>query len=222
MNEDSRYDRPRIILVDDHPISRYGLCAAIRVHSMGVVVAEASSVNELFDALEKKPCDVVIADFVMPNSYGADGLVMVRRLVHDYPEIGVVVITSLRNRGLLKETLYQGAKGWVDKGSDHIKLALAVREASVGRIYVADAGPVGGVSRDVYSGKKKRLTKIEASIIHLTVYESMKLGPISRLLRCSYKSASRYKRSALLKLSLNNEQELYEYCRWVDMRVPIA
>lgn len=220
VNQQGQQCPPRIILVDDHPISRYGIRIAIQTMGVGVVVAEAGSVKELFDVLQEMSCEIVVADYMLPNSQGADGLSMVQRLAECYPDIRVVVGTALRNMGLLREALSQGATGWVDKAEKHSELGLAIREASAGYTYVSKSLAKQSRKKNKYlrRGVTPGLTKTEASVICLTVYESMKLEQIASLLVCSYKAASRHKRDALLKLSLRNDQELYEYCRWVDLR----
>lgn len=211
----------RVILADDHPITRYGIRLALAPSRVAKVVGEANSVPELFDLLASTPCDIIVADFVMPdkNKKGGDGLVMVRRLVKTYPKQPVIVVTAVRNRGLMDIALNDGAKGWIDKGEGQTELAKAVEEVRVGRSYVGK-GTRFSLTNSLAEYKPRSrtpLTGAEVRVLSMFVNDSMSLRQIAETLDCSYKIVSRHRCSALEKLGLNSDQELYEYCRWVNL-----
>jgi two-component system, NarL family, captular synthesis response regulator RcsB len=213
-DEHHNYSQPRVILVDDHPISRYGMRVALSASSAAQIVGEAGSAHELFDILKATACDVVLADYVMPHDRGGDGQAMIQRLAHDYPCTPVVIVTALRNRGLLQAALSEGVKGWIEKSGNHTELACAIEEAYAGRLYL------GKGMRTLLGNQLEgpvSLTDTEARILSLFAYETLTLGQIAERLGCSYRIVSRHKRTGLAKLGLKNDQELYEYCRWVDL-----
>jgi len=221
MESKNHSTRPRVVLADDHPISRYGMRVALTSSQEAQVVGEVGSAHELFRILETIPCDAVLADYVMPDEKGGDGLSMVKKLVRDHPNLPVVIVTALRNHGLLEAALREGAKGWIEKSEDHAELVQAIREVINGRTYVGGATrallqhPMGTAR----AGEQVSLTGAETRVLCLSVYEALTLGQIAERLGCSYKIVSRHKRAALVKLGLKNDQELYEYCRWVDLRI---
>jgi two-component system capsular synthesis response regulator RcsB len=205
--------------VDDHPISRFGIRVALAATQSAKVVGEAGTVSELFQLMETVPCDIVFVDYLVQDPNGEDRLPMVKRLAKEYPDGSVVVVSAMRNRGLMDMCLLQGAKGWVDKGEGHGELAAAVREISAGGTYVSKA------TRKAYTNSLKpytpliqpSLTRTETIVLSLSVYKSFSLSRIAAHLGCSYKIVSRHKRAAQAKIGLKSEQELYEYCRWVDL-----
>lgn len=131
---------PRVIIADDHPITRLGM-RVILAGSGGIeVVAEAASATELFDLLEELSCDVVVSDYVMPepSSAGrANGLAMIRCFTRLYPCIPLVVVTALHSPELLESALRAGASGWVEKGDDPSSMVEAVHQVFAGHIYIS-------------------------------------------------------------------------------------
>ena len=86
----------RVILADDHPVVLKGLSLALAKDDLATVVAEAQSPDELLGLLAKTPCDALITDFSMPAP-GRDGLALLREVRRCYPDLPVMVITTLAN-----------------------------------------------------------------------------------------------------------------------------
>lgn len=211
----------RVVLADDHPITRYGIRLALAPSRVAKVVGEAGSVHELFEVLASASADIIVADFIMPdkNRKAGDGLAMVRRLVDTYPKAPVIVVTAVRNRGLMDIALNDGAKGWIDKGEGQTELAKAVEEVRSGKSYVGRATRLSLTNSLAEYKPRSRtpLTGAEVRVLSMFVNQSLSLREIAERLDCSYKIVSRHRCSALEKLGLNSDQELYEYCRWVDL-----
>jgi len=218
MNGDPNKTCPRVVLADDHPISRYGIRAALEFEGLAQVVGEAGSADELFAVLQSVPCDLVLADYAMPDKEDTDGLSMISRLANLYPDLPVVIITAISNVGLLEMALRAGVRGWVEKGERCSELAAAIREACAGRSYVSRSAQAIRDERDARIGAGATdLTGAERKVLSLAVHESLTATEIAQRLGVSYKVVSRHKRSALAKLGLKSDQELYEYARWVDL-----
>jgi two-component system capsular synthesis response regulator RcsB len=209
---------PRVVLADDHPISRYGIRVALEYEKVAHVVAEAGSADELFAVLQTIPCDLIVTDYAMPDEGHTDGLAMIYRLANLYPHLPVVIITAIGNVGLLEAALRAGVRGWVEKGECCSQLAAAIREACAGRSYVSRSLQAIRRERDQRIGMgTTELTAAEIRVLNLAVHESLTASQIAERLGCSYKVVSRHKRSALAKLGLKSDQELYEYSRWMDL-----
>ena len=218
MNGDPNKTSPRVVLADDHPISRYGIRAALEFDGLAQVVGEAGSADELFAVLQSVSCDLVLADYAMPDKTHTDGLVMISSLADLYPDLPIVIITAIRNVGLLNAALCAGVRGWVEKGERCSELAAAIREACAGRFYVSRSVQAIRNERDARIGMGATdLTGAERRVLSLAVRESLTTREIAERVGVSYKVVSRYKRSGLAKLGLKSDQELYEYSRWVDL-----
>ncbi|KTC39225.1 LuxR family transcriptional regulator [Pseudomonas sp. ABAC21] len=93
---------PRIIIADDHPAILHG-CQVVLLNdsSFAKIQATATSVPELFSALESHECDVLIVDYSMPGA-DMDGLHMLGVLNRRYPNLPVLVLTGEENLGILR------------------------------------------------------------------------------------------------------------------------
>ena len=61
---------PSILIVDDHPVIRRGLCTLLESESGWSVVGEAASGREAIEKAEDLQPDVVILDLSMPEISG--------------------------------------------------------------------------------------------------------------------------------------------------------
>ena len=208
---------PRVILADDHALIRYGMKMALESGGLARVVGEASGPAELFNLLAQIGCDVLVTDFAMPDEQNRDGLSLIERLARLHPEVPVIVITALRNAGLLKTLLELGVKGLVAKGGGVNELTLAFQAVSKGRSYVCTPLRSLLLEASVAPRVKAALTRAETEVLRLFAYDGLTSQQISQRLKRSRKTISRHKCSALAKLGLSTDQELLDYCRQVDL-----
>lgn len=208
---------PRIVLADLHPLSRYGTRVALTSWHVAKVVGEAASKKQLFDILASRPCDIVLIDYILQEQGGGHPT-MIEQLVQQYPHISIVIVTGLRNPGLVDRAFADGIKAWVDKGETRSELIASVQEVKAGRVYLSKATRAMlkevGIER---LGSRPSLSRMEATVLSLSVYESLDISAIAERLRSGYKVISRHKRLAFGKLGLKNDQQLHEYCCWVDL-----
>lgn len=210
---------PHIVLADDHPIIRYGIRMALESNRIARVVGEAGSPMELFSVLANTPCDIVVTDFSMPDDHSRDGLYLIERLMRLHPDIPIVVITALRNAGVLGTLLRRGVMGLIEKEGNVSELGFALRGVSMGRKYVSPSLRTLLTSREVEikTGRESKLTEAEIEVLRLFAYEGLTSQQISDRLNRSRKTVSRHKRSAQVKLGLPTNQALLEYCRRIDL-----
>jgi two-component system chemotaxis response regulator CheB len=110
-------ERIRVLVVDDSVVIRRLVSYALEPDPAVEVVGSAS--NGVF-ALQKIPQlnpDVLILDIEMPEM---DGLEMLRRVRRDYPQLRVIIFSSLTDRGaaVTLEALTLGADDYVAKPSN--------------------------------------------------------------------------------------------------------
>ena len=69
----------------------------------------------------------------------ADGLSLIRRIRHDWPALGVVVLTSLKNTVILRSAASGHAVGILNKTGSMDELLTAMRSASIGHAYIGQS-----------------------------------------------------------------------------------
>ena len=119
----------RVLIVDDHPLVRRGLCELFGEDD-GVEVVDAVGDGEQAVAatLAHQP-DVVLMDVSMP---GMDGIEATRRVLAVRPEARVVMLTSFADHERVIEALDSGAVGYILKDAESDELLRGVRAAAGG------------------------------------------------------------------------------------------
>ncbi|TMD99132.1 MAG: response regulator transcription factor [Chloroflexi bacterium] len=114
----------RVLVADDHPVVRHGLCTMLEIEDDIVVVGRAADGEEaVIQARETRP-DIILLDVQMPN---VDGIEALRRIRADNPEARVIVLTTYRNEDYIFPSLEAGARGYLLKDASRTELAAAVR-----------------------------------------------------------------------------------------------
>jgi DNA-binding NarL/FixJ family response regulator len=124
----------RVLLVDDHPVVRFGLRSLLEAEDDLDVVGEASDGCEAVDLCRVLRPDVVLMDLRMP---GGDGTTATARLTTELPEVKVIVLTTYDTDGDILRAVEAGAKGYLLKDTPRDVLTGAVRAAARGETVLA-------------------------------------------------------------------------------------
>lgn len=191
----------RVVLADDHPFVLLGVRSALEAAGDIQVVGEASGPRALFTTLEKVSCDIVLTDLTMPGEPGAseDGLTLVRRLRRDWPQLRIVVLTSIANAAILRAVMNTGVTALIRKSEPMDELMSAVRGAGNGLRYVSRAileelAAAGTERAD--STRVPRLSPRESEVIRQFVH-GRTITEIARTLGRDVRTVSRQKRDAM-------------------------
>jgi two-component system NarL family response regulator len=123
----------RVILVDDHPVVRFGLAAIIGLQPDMVVVAEAGSGEEACALCAKQPADVVLMDLRLP---GLSGVEAIRAIRKERPKLRFIVLTTYDGDEDIHRALEAGAQAYILKGMSHGELVNAIRTVHSGLKYI--------------------------------------------------------------------------------------
>lgn len=119
----------RVLLVDDHPLFRTGLRAALDSADGITVVAEADDAEQALQLTRELAPEVVVMDLHLP---GQSGIETIRVLIRDHPAVRVLVLTMSEDDDTLVASLRAGAKGYLVKGSGREEVLQAVRTVGMG------------------------------------------------------------------------------------------
>lgn len=123
----------RILIVDDHPVFRFGLRALLESQEDMVVVGEAETGEQATAIVRSQAVDVVLMDVNMPDM---DGIEATRRIVATSPAIAVLVITMFDDETVLA-AMQAGARGYLLKGAQGLETLRAVRAVANGEVIVS-------------------------------------------------------------------------------------
>ncbi|MCW7989927.1 MULTISPECIES: response regulator [Streptomyces] len=119
----------RVLLADDHPVVREGLCAMLESDPGIEVVGQAGSGEEAVTLTERLAPDLVLLDLRM----GAmDGVAATGHILRRSPRTKVVIVTTYEDDSDILRAVEAGASGYLLKGSSRAELIDAVHGAARG------------------------------------------------------------------------------------------
>jgi DNA-binding NarL/FixJ family response regulator len=122
-------DKIRVILADDHPITRAGIRRFLEKASDIEIIGEADNGDDtLHMALEQKP-DVLLLDMEMPGLSGVD---VAKALKTAGSQIRILALSSYADRQYIFGVLSSGALGYLSKEEIPQTIVEAVRGVARG------------------------------------------------------------------------------------------
>ncbi len=124
----------KLLIVDDHPVLREGLCAFLRAGHPEVTILQAASAHEAFDIAQvNNDLDLVVLDLKMPGVRGSGA---VRDLGRRRPDLPIIVLSSSEDPEDVRDVLASGALGYVCKSATQQTLITAIEVVLRGEVYV--------------------------------------------------------------------------------------
>lgn len=125
----------RALVVDDHPLFRRGVAAALIDHGIDVV-AEASGGTTAVELARQLAPDVIVMDLNMPDLGGVEAT---RRIVGATPAARVLVLTMFEDDESVFAAMRAGARGYLVKSSRPQQIVDAVRAVGDGEAIFSPA-----------------------------------------------------------------------------------
>lgn len=205
----------RVVVADDHPVILFGAEHALLKFPGIQVVGRARQSTELVKALRTTPCDVLVTDLAMPGGQYGDGLPLIGYLRRNFPRIRIAVLTMLENPALLKRLSELGVIAVVHKSDDLGHIGFAVRQVSRNLEYLSPQVRAVFESLRLNNGGRTdevAMSKRELEVVRLFV-SGLTIKEISEKLNRSIKTISTQKNSAMRKLGLERDSELFHYAQ---------
>ena len=203
----------RVLVVDDHPVFREGLVAALTDRGVDIV-AEADSGEAALDAVAGHDVDVVLMDLAMP---GIGGVEATRRLVAEHPAVAVLVVTMSADDESVFAALRAGARGYLLKESAAADIGRAVESVARGETVLGSRVSATVLTAAVGSGAARddpfpQLTGREREVLVL-VARGYDTARISRHLGLSEKTVRNNVSTVLAKLPAATRAEAVALAR---------
>jgi DNA-binding NarL/FixJ family response regulator len=204
----------RILIVDDHPLTRDALAALLEQHEF-TVVAQAADGHEAIERARELHPDLVLLDLSMP---GLDGLEALPRLRAAAPGCEVVVLTASGTEENLLGAIRGGAAGYLLKSEPPERIVDFLRGVARGEAALSGAiarrlldqvrdghGGVSGVPDAIASTLSAR----EVEVL-LLLDEHLGTDEIAKRLYISEHTVRSHVKSLLRKLGASSRREALE------------
>jgi len=123
----------RVLVVDDHPMMREALCAALEAEPGLQVVGEATNGQQAVLRAAALEPDVIVMDLYLP---GKDGVAAIGEIVARNPEARILVVTSSTEDEKVMAAVQAGAIGYLLKNAPRAEFIRGVREVARGNSFM--------------------------------------------------------------------------------------
>jgi DNA-binding NarL/FixJ family response regulator len=127
-------NQTKVVLADDHVIVRQGIKSLLEDSGIQVI-GEASDGLEAIRLVEALQPDFLICDM---NMEGMNGLEVTRRVVKQFPQIKIIILSMFGDDSYVIEALRAGAIAYVLKGSTSTDLLQAIKDAIDGKHHLSE------------------------------------------------------------------------------------
>jgi len=200
----------RILIVEDHPIFRWGLRELINQEADLVVCGEAEDPHQAWTQIQERHPDLIIADITLQNG---DGIDLVKDVARDYKNLPVLILSMHDEFLYAQRALHAGARGYIMKQEAMDSVVTAVRHVLDGKIYLNETVKehiLAQLTTDRSMNPKaslERLTDRELEVFRL-IGKGFSTREIAEKLNLSIKTIGTYRERIKEKLNLKHATEL--------------
>lgn len=205
-----RADNPvRVLIADDHEISRIGIRRLLSASQDIEIVAEAVNGQQTIDLVKSLRPQVVLLDVLMP---GMSGIEAAQRIKAETPETLIIMLSSSEDEKQVERAMYAGADGYLSKEVGSAELAEAIRNVTIGeRVYSRTIiNSLEGKQQEAESEPPISLTKREEEIVAL-VAKGLTSQDIAKKLFISPRTVETHRARIMDKLGVNNAAGLVRF-----------
>jgi len=204
----------RILVADDHPIFRFGLCSLLSSHKGWEICGEAADGREAIEKCNRLKPDLLILDICMPKLNGVDAA---RQILKHDPAQRILIVTDVNSEQVVQDCLAAGVRGWIFKSDAIDDLTPAVEELQ--RNKPAFSKLISDLIMDGYLRghnvasalpEVARLTSREREVVQL-LGEGKTTKEVATRLSVSVKTAETHRSNIMLKLKIHSIAELVLY-----------
>jgi DNA-binding NarL/FixJ family response regulator len=200
----------RILVVDDHAITRDGLRRILADYPDPIEMGEAANGARTLDLVRQERWDLVLLDISLPDKSGLDVLKVIKK---ECPGLAVIVLSIYPVDQYALRVLKAGGAGYLTKESAAEQLLQAVQKAVSGGSFI---------TAELAQYMAKELTRKSSRPLHEDLsdreFEVLRLiatgktaTEISSHLSLSVKTVSTYRARILQKMGMRHNAELTHY-----------
>jgi len=204
--------KSKILIVDDHPIFRFGIIRLINREKDMEICGETDNPEDTFKLIKDLNPDLIIADISLKDT---SGLELIKEVTAKYKNLPVLVLSMHDESIYAERVLRLGAKGYIMKEVAYESVINAIHLVLEGKIYVSEKISEDFINKYVDgSGETQQPPINSLTDRELEIFKLIGMGyatkQISAELCLSINTINTYKDKIKNKLKLKNAHELMQ------------
>ncbi|MFV0566446.1 MAG: response regulator [Flavobacteriaceae bacterium] len=197
----------KLLIADNHPITRKGLEVIFSASSNIKVVASVDNGEAIMEYIKKNPVDIILTEVDLPK---LNGLTLLRYLKTDFPNVKTIVFSGQPEEVYAINAIKAGAAGYLHKSENVLTINEAILRVNDGGIYLNNE-----LTQQLAFGNRvgksgtffKKLSTREAEVLKLLTI-GKKNKEVAKELDINEKTVSTYKARLMRKLKVTNLVDL--------------
>jgi len=197
----------KLLIADNHPITRKGLEVLFSATSNIKIVGSVDDGEAILDFVKKNPVDIILTEADFPK---LNGLTVLRHLKNDFPDVKTIILSAQPEEVYAINAIKAGAAGYINKSENVITINEAILKVNEGGIHLSN-----DLTQQLAFGTRvnkngnfyKKLSTREAEVLKLLTI-GRKNKEISKELDINEKTVSTYKARLMRKLKVTNLVDL--------------
>jgi two-component system response regulator NreC len=200
----------KILLADDHKITRDGLKALLESQKNMIVIGEAENGRQAVRLASELAPDVIVMDINMPE---LNGIEATRQIIAELPETKIIALSMYSDKRYVVGMLKAGVSGYLLKNCAFDELVSAITAVVANQNYmsqkIADTvmKDYANILESSDSSPASTLTAREREVLQL-IAEGLKTKDIATRIHVSVKTVETHRQQVMRKLNANSVAEL--------------
>jgi len=209
----------KFLLVEDHPIFRFGVRHLIKERWPDAVIEDADTLALACTQAKATEWDLAIVDLNLPDSQGIESVTQLHRVARD---LRILVLSLHEEMAYAKQSILQGAQGYMAKENAPDELITAIQSILAGGRYISKSLAQSLALEAIVASPKSALESLgnQEYRVMLQLIAGARVSEIASRMALSPKTVSTYRSRIFEKLGVTSNVELARYCR--DHHVPAA
>lgn len=205
-----------ILLVEDHPIFRFGVKHLLMGRWPQAHIQEADSLRSALAAIPTAAWDVVVADLNLPDAVGLEAVTTLRRAAGN---ARILVLSLHEEAAYARQVLLQGAQGYLTKENAPDQLIAAIEQVVAGQRYISNELAQSLAMGLISPAPAQALESLgpQEYRVMLQIIAGARVSEIAERMHLSPKTVSTYRTRIFEKLGVASNVELASYCRQHDI-----
>ena len=194
----------KVLIVEDHPIVSDSLFRLINETFDNTICIHAATGAKGLSYLNSNRFDIVLLDINLPDMTGIEFATQAKAR---FPEIHILVVTSLAQRHVIEKAIDAGVIGFVLKTSDIKDITEGIRQVTAGNTYFGQGVRELMNGHSVSGTSEPLITRRESEILKL-IADGFTNQEIAEKLFISSSTVDSHRKNMLIKFNAKNTAAL--------------